>query len=143
MTATDALSAGQSSQDIPSRPQAAEMPALSIDGVSHSYGARQALIDIGVPPEDAPKLKVFRGAGCPNCTNTGYRGRIAIYEVMVIREEIKEFILNGASASEIKREAMRLGMARSGDGHGGLVQREGRSAPMDHRARAQRRSIES
>jgi type IV pilus assembly protein PilB len=70
----------------------------------------QALIDIGVPPEDAPKLKVYRGAGCPNCTNTGYRGRIAIYEVMVIREEIKEFILNGASASEIKREAMRLGM---------------------------------
>ena len=47
MTATDALSAGHDTPDIPSRPDAAEMPALSIDGVSHSYGARQALIDIG------------------------------------------------------------------------------------------------
>jgi type IV pilus assembly protein PilB len=70
----------------------------------------QALIDIGVSPEEAPKLKVYRGEGCPNCSNTGYRGRIAIYEVMVVGEEIKEFILNGASAAEIKREAMRLGM---------------------------------
>lgn len=47
MTATDALSAGQNTQDILSRPEAVEMPALSIDGVSHSYGTRQALIDIG------------------------------------------------------------------------------------------------
>ncbi len=70
----------------------------------------QALIDIGVGPEDAPKIQVYRGAGCPACSNTGFRGRIAIYEVMIAGEEIKEFILNGASASEIKREAMRLGM---------------------------------
>jgi type IV pilus assembly protein PilB len=70
----------------------------------------QALIDVGVSPEEAPKLKVYRGAGCSNCSNTGYRGRIAVYEVMVVGEEIKEFILNGASAAEIKREAMRLGM---------------------------------
>ena len=70
----------------------------------------QALIDIGVPPEDAARIQVYRGAGCPACSNTGFRGRIAIYEVMAVGEEIKEFILNGASASEIKREAMRLGM---------------------------------
>ena len=47
MTAADAFSAGQNAPDIPSRPEAVEMPALAIDGVSHSYGARQALIDIG------------------------------------------------------------------------------------------------
>ena len=70
----------------------------------------QALIDIGVPPEEAARIQVYRGAGCPACSNTGFRGRIAIYEVMAVGEEIKEFILNGASASEIKREAMRLGM---------------------------------
>ncbi len=70
----------------------------------------QALIDIGVPPEEAPSLKVYKGSGCPNCSNTGYRGRKAIYEVMSVGEEIKEFILNGASAAEIKREAIRLGM---------------------------------
>lgn len=72
--------------------------------------APQALIDIGVPPEEAPKLKVHKGAGCPSCSNTGYRGRIAVYEVMMVGEEIKEFVLNGASAAEIKREAIRLGM---------------------------------
>jgi type IV pilus assembly protein PilB len=70
----------------------------------------QTLIDVGVPPEEAAKIKVFRGAGCPLCSNTGYRGRIAIYEVMLVGEEIKEFVLNGASAAEIKREAIRLGM---------------------------------
>ena len=50
------------------------------------------------------------GEGCSNCSGTGYRGRIAIYEVMRITEELKEFILSGASAIEIKREAMRQGM---------------------------------
>ena len=47
MTATDAFPTGPTAQDIPSRLEAVAMPALSIDGVSHSYGARQALIDIG------------------------------------------------------------------------------------------------
>jgi ABC-2 type transport system ATP-binding protein len=65
MTATDALSAGQSTQDIPPRPDAAGMPALSIDGVSHSYGARQALIDIGftVAPASFTALLGLNGAG--------------------------------------------------------------------------------
>jgi ABC-2 type transport system ATP-binding protein len=65
MTATDALSAGQSTQDIPSRPEAAKMPALSIDGVSHSYGARQALIDVGfsVAPASFTALLGLNGAG--------------------------------------------------------------------------------
>ena len=49
-------------------------------------------------------------AGCRNCSDTGFKGRVAIYEVMELREELKEFVLNGASALELKREAMRLGM---------------------------------
>ena len=56
------------------------------------------------------ELVPVKGAGCRNCSDTGYRGRIAIYEVMQLREELKEFVLNGASALELKREAMRLGM---------------------------------
>ena len=63
MTATDAFSAGQNTQGI-SRPEAAETPALSIDGVSHSYGARQALIDIGftVAPASFTALLGLNGA---------------------------------------------------------------------------------
>lgn len=69
----------------------------------------QALLDIGVPKEAIGTFTVYKGKGCSNCNN-GYKGRIALYEVMPIYEEIKELILNGASTSEIRREAVRLGM---------------------------------
>jgi type IV pilus assembly protein PilB len=70
----------------------------------------QALIDAGMSPEVANKAVIFHGKGCPVCSETGYKGRIAVYEVMPVGEELREFILNGASTVEIKREAMRLGM---------------------------------
>ena len=65
MTAIDAFSGGQNTPDISSRPEAAEAPALSIDGVSHSYGVRQALIDIGftVAPGSFTALLGLNGAG--------------------------------------------------------------------------------
>lgn len=70
----------------------------------------QSLIDIGVPAEAATDARLFKGTGCNTCSSTSYKGRIALYEVMPIKEEIKEFILNGASTAELKREAIRLGM---------------------------------
>lgn len=70
----------------------------------------QVLIDLGVPPDELGEFKVFRGAGCGNCNNTGYRGRIAVYEIMFFNDEVSEFILNGASTLELKREAIRQGM---------------------------------
>ena len=70
----------------------------------------QSLIDIGVPPEEVGEFQVMRTTGCRNCNNTGYKGRIAVYEIMTITEELKEFILNGASTMELKREAIRQGM---------------------------------
>jgi len=51
-----------------------------------------------------------KGAGCSLCSDTGFKGRIAVYEVMELTEEIKDFVLNGASTIEIKREAIRGGM---------------------------------
>jgi type IV pilus assembly protein PilB len=51
-----------------------------------------------------------KGAGCSLCAETGFKGRIAVYEVMVMTEELKEFVLNGASTAEVKREAIRGGM---------------------------------
>jgi len=50
------------------------------------------------------------GRGCRMCSDTGFKGRLAIYEVMELKDELKEFVLNGASALELKREAVRLGM---------------------------------
>lgn len=69
-----------------------------------------ALVELGVPEEEVPEVRVFRGRGCDHCLHTGYKGRIAFYEVMPIGEEIRELILVGASATEIKKEAIRLGM---------------------------------
>ena len=70
----------------------------------------KALIDIGFSPEEAEKIVCHKGKGCTNCSDTGYKGRIAIYEVMPIGDEIKELILEGASATEIKKTAVKLGM---------------------------------
>jgi len=70
----------------------------------------QVLIDLGVPPESVPEFQVMRGKGCGTCNSTGYKGRIAVYEIMFLNDELAEFILNGASTLELKREAIRQGM---------------------------------
>ena len=70
----------------------------------------QALIDAGVSPDEAPSFVCMRGKGCPVCNNTGYKGRVGFYQVMPMKEEIKELILNGANTAEIKRESMRIGI---------------------------------
>jgi len=72
----------------------------------------QVLIDLGVSPKEVSDFVVYKGVGegCRLCSGTGYKGRLAVFEVMEINEELKEFILSGASALEIKREAIRQGM---------------------------------
>lgn len=71
----------------------------------------EALRDIGVKMEDIGTFPVYEGTGCNTCNHTGYKGRVAFYEVMPIHDEIKELVLAGASALELKREAVRLGMS--------------------------------
>jgi type IV pilus assembly protein PilB len=70
----------------------------------------EALRDIGVKMEEIGTFPLYKGRGCSTCNNTGYKGRVALYEVMPISDEVKELILAGATALEIKREAIRLGM---------------------------------
>lgn len=72
--------------------------------------AEKVLIDLGVPPAEAARMEVFKGSGCATCGGTGYKGRIALYEVMPFSEPVKELVLNGASSAEIKRAAVREGM---------------------------------
>jgi len=69
-----------------------------------------ALIKAGFPENEAKSLKCFKGKGCPACNGTGYKGRVALYEVMPIKDELKELILEGASTSEVKKASIRLGM---------------------------------
>ncbi len=68
------------------------------------------LLDLGVPEKEIDDFKCYRPRGCNACNNTGYRGRIALYEVMPMYEELQELVLVGASSAELKKEAIRLGM---------------------------------
>jgi type IV pilus assembly protein PilB len=70
----------------------------------------EVLVEIGIPAAEAAHVTVKQGKGCQKCSETGYKGRIALYEVMPMGEELRTFVLNGASAAEIKREAIKIGM---------------------------------
>ncbi len=69
-----------------------------------------ALMQAGYSAEDAKKVVPNRGKGCEKCNNTGYKGRVGLYEVMEITEEIRELVLVGASALELRRKAVEEGM---------------------------------
>ncbi|MDT8069241.1 MAG: type IV-A pilus assembly ATPase PilB [Terriglobia bacterium] len=70
----------------------------------------QALIEAGFTPEESKQVNVFKGHGCSNCNNTGYKGRAGLYEVMEVDDDIRELILVGASATELKKKAIEHGM---------------------------------
>jgi type IV pilus assembly protein PilB len=70
----------------------------------------EAFTEIGFSAEEAPDLKAYKGKGCETCNGTGYKGRIGLYEVMEITDELRELIIIGASAIELRRKAVELGM---------------------------------
>jgi type IV pilus assembly protein PilB len=72
--------------------------------------AAQALVEAGFTPDEAQKVVPKKGKGCEKCNNTGYKGRVGLYEVMEVTEELRELILVGASALELKRKAVEEGM---------------------------------
>jgi type IV pilus assembly protein PilB len=70
----------------------------------------EALIEVGFTPEECKTMKTFKGKGCATCNDTGYKGRIGLYEVMEITAELRELILIGASALELRKKAVDDGM---------------------------------
>jgi type IV pilus assembly protein PilB len=70
----------------------------------------QALIDAGYSLEEAKTTKIYHGKGCSVCNKGGYKGRTGLYEVMEINDELRELILVGASALELKKKAVEQGM---------------------------------
>jgi type IV pilus assembly protein PilB len=70
----------------------------------------QALIDAGIPQDKIGSFTLYEKGGCRECNDRGYRGRVAVYEVMPFWDGLKEIVINGASAAELKQEAIRLGM---------------------------------
>jgi len=70
----------------------------------------EGLVEIGFSKEEAAQLKTYKGTGCQKCNNTGYKGRVGLYEVMEVTDEIRELILIGASALELRKRAIEDGM---------------------------------
>ncbi len=70
----------------------------------------EALVEVGFSTAEAKELKTYKGAGCKTCNNTGYKGRIGLYEVMEVTDEVRELILIGASALELRKRAIDDGM---------------------------------
>ena len=70
----------------------------------------QALLNVGFSEAEAPNIQLYRGRGCEDCNQRGYRGRVGMYEAMVVTEDIRELILSGASAVELRRKALEEGM---------------------------------
>ena len=70
----------------------------------------QALENIGFDKAELATLRLFKGKGCERCTGTGYRGRLGLFEVMPIDEELRELVLSGASAAELRTKAEDNGM---------------------------------
>lgn len=71
---------------------------------------RIQLIEAGFTEQEAEAVRLLHGRGCSNCHQTGYRGRIGLFEVMEITPELREMILAGASAFELRRKALEQGM---------------------------------
>ena len=70
----------------------------------------QTLVEAGYTPEESKTVKIQKGKGCGVCNNTGYKGRCGLYEVMEVDDEIRELVLVGASAVELKKKAIERGM---------------------------------
>jgi type IV pilus assembly protein PilB len=70
----------------------------------------KTLIEVGFTPDEVGSFKLYKGKGCGTCNGTGYKGRVGLYEVMEISEGIRDLIMVGATAVEIKRKALEEGM---------------------------------
>ena len=69
----------------------------------------QMLMQVGFAPDEVKTLRIKRGRGCERCNNTGYKGRVGLFEVLLFTDEIRDMILSGASSIELKRKAIEEG----------------------------------
>jgi type IV pilus assembly protein PilB len=70
----------------------------------------QSLVEAGFEPKELGALRIHRGRGCAACNGSGFKGRVGLYEVMEVTESIRDLVMVGATAVEIKRKALEEGM---------------------------------
>jgi type IV pilus assembly protein PilB len=72
--------------------------------------AMEILYDLGVTEETRPNYKFYRGKGCDNCNNTGYKGRIGLFELMVMNDVLRDMIMQNATTDDLRAKAESFGM---------------------------------
>jgi len=70
----------------------------------------EILLDLGVTDETRSQYKFYRGKGCDSCNNTGYKGRIGLFELMVMNDELRDMIMQNATSDELRTKAVSYGM---------------------------------
>jgi type IV pilus assembly protein PilB len=70
----------------------------------------EVLAEMGFTQENIARAKLMKGVGCRTCNGTGYKGRVALYEVMRFTDNLKEMVLQGSSTAELKAAAIKGGM---------------------------------
>ena len=70
------------------------------------HPAREFLAQAGLTSEDLGDRPLYRGRGCPDCLNTGYQGRVGIYELMIMTDDLKNFILTTSDSNQIRQRAL-------------------------------------
>ena len=71
---------------------------------------QEMLQQLGLTPEQMRTMKFYRGAGCDVCNNTGYKGRVGLFELMIITDKLRDMIMENVSVDEMRLEAQRNGM---------------------------------
>ncbi len=70
----------------------------------------EILLDLGVTDETRSQYKFYRGKGCDGCNNTGYKGRIGLFELMIMNDELRDMIMQNATSDELRVKAVSYGM---------------------------------
>ncbi len=72
--------------------------------------SKEILDDLELKPEQLKGKKFYRGSGCENCNNTGYKGRVGLFELMIMNNELRELIMENCSTDELRNAAQKRGM---------------------------------
>ena len=86
-------------------------PVVALREIAEGLVDTQALLDLGATELQIQTAQLAKGAGCATCNNTGYKGRVALYEVMKFTDDLKEMVLQGASTAELKVAAIKNSMS--------------------------------
>ncbi|HHM12368.1 MAG TPA: type II/IV secretion system protein, partial [Planctomycetaceae bacterium] len=70
----------------------------------------ELLYQMGIDPEKAKTMKFYRGMGCDVCNNTGYKGRVGLFELMLITDKMRDMIMRNCTADDLRKEAQKNGM---------------------------------